>query len=144
MNVNALLEMGARIFQSSVAGQGASGLSLDAIIPALMSLMSDGKGGLDVAGLMGKMDATGMAAMAQSWLSSGGNQSISASQLMELFGDSKIGAFASALGIDPQTALSGLQDAVPKMVDGASPGGALDALGGLSGAMDMAGKLFGR
>ena len=42
-------------------------------------------------------------------------------------------------------AVGGLQDAMPQMMDQASSGGSLlDSIGGISGAIGLAGKLFGR
>jgi uncharacterized protein YidB (DUF937 family) len=60
-----------------------------------------------------------------------------------LFGGDKISAFASQLGISDEQAADSLADAVPQIVDqGSSGGNLLDAVGGLSGALDMAKKLF--
>jgi uncharacterized protein YidB (DUF937 family) len=62
-----------------------------------------------------------------------------------MFGSSKISEFASTLGLSQEEAAGGLSDAIPQMVDKASSGGSLlDSVGGLSGALGMAGKLFGK
>ncbi|NKI36231.1 DUF937 domain-containing protein [Wenzhouxiangella sp. XN79A] len=144
MNIQELLKIGAQAFQSGVADQITGSLSLDTIMDALAGLLP-GKGrNVDLASLVGRMQGGGLAAMAETWLGDGGNAGIDAGQLVELFGRDSIRSFAGKLGLDEGTALSGLQEAVPTMVDRASSGGSLESIGGLSGAIGLAGKLFGR
>ena len=149
MNVKELLRVGAEAFLSSVSKQenvntANSGLSIPAVMKAL-ALLFPGKGQqLDLGALISKMQNGGLAAIAESWLGNGSNQSIDVGQIIDLFGNDKIRGFAQQLGLDERTATTGLQDAVPQMIDKASTNGALDALGGVSGIMDLAGKLFGR
>ena len=82
--------------------------------------------------------------MVNSWLGDGSNESISAGQITEMFGSNQISEFASKLGLSQEEAAGGLSDAIPQMVDKASSGGSImDSIGGLSGALGAAGKLFG-
>jgi uncharacterized protein YidB (DUF937 family) len=91
------------------------------------------------------MQGGSMGDILQSWLGDGQNDSISGSQVSDLLGSDKIAAFASQLGLSQDEAIGGLQDAMPKMVDNASSGGSLlDSIGGISGALNMASKLFGK
>jgi len=144
MNLDQIVKIGAEAFQSSIGQQGASSLPLDHIMAALARLMPGAGDNIDLAGLIDQMKSGGLAAMAQSWLGDGGNAGIDAAGLASMFGSDKIGAFASQLGLDQDTALEGLKGAVPEMVDKASSGGTLDALGGISGLAGMAGSLFGK
>lgn len=144
MNIQELLKIGAEAFQSGVADKVTGSLSIDTIIDALAGLMPGEGNNVDIGALLGKMEGGGLAAMAQTWLGDGDNDGIDAGQLVDLFGRDSIRSFAGKLGLDEGTALSGLEQAVPKMVDKASSGGSLDAIGGLSGALGMAGKFFGR
>ena len=144
MNLQELLKIGAQAFQSGIADKITGSLSLDTIMDALAGLMPGDGNKVDLGALMERMQGGGLAAMAQTWLGDGDNDGIDAGQLVDLFGRDSIRSFAGKLGLDEGTALSGLQQAVPKMVDKASSGGSLDAIGGLSGALGMAGKLFGR
>lgn len=144
MNIQELLKIGAEAFQSGVAKEITGSLSLDTIMDALAGLMPGQGKNVDLGALVGMMQGGGLAAMAESWLGDGGNQGIDAGQLIELFGRDSIRSFAGKLGLDEGTALSGLQEAVPSMVDKASTGGVLESIGGLSGAIGLAGKLFGR
>lgn len=144
MDLNSVLRMGAEIFQKQ-AGAPAQGLPIEAIVKALMGLLGDGNGKLDLAGLVQKFSNGGLASLAQSWLSDGANTPIGAAQLMQVLGSGAIGDFARQLGIDTGSATQGLEAAIPAIVDKASSGGSLlDAAGGVEGLMGMAGKLFGR
>lgn len=147
MDMGDLLKMGASAFMNSQrSGEAGSGLDLGSLTSAFSSLTGDSEeGGLDIGSLLGRMQEGGLADMAQSWLGDGDNQAIESNQITEMFGADKISEFASRLGVSEDEAVGGLQDALPQMVDNASSGGSLlDSIGGISGALNMAGKLFGR
>jgi uncharacterized protein YidB (DUF937 family) len=144
MKLDQILKIGAQAFQSSAGQEAAKSLPLDKIMAALALLMPGKGSNVDFGALIGKMQSGGLASLAQSWLGDGGNAGIDTSQLLSMFGSDQISRFAEQLGIDQSTALEGLKGAVPQMVDKASSGGTLDAVGGVSGLMGMAGKLFGR
>lgn len=143
MDLNAVLRMGAQLFKQE-AGAPAQGLPIEAIVQALMGLLGDGSGKLDLAGLVQRFSSSGLAGLAQSWLSDGANAPIGGAQLMQVLGAGAIGDFARQLGIDVGSATQGLEAAIPAIVDKASSGGSLlEAAGGVDGLMGMAGKLFG-
>jgi uncharacterized protein YidB (DUF937 family) len=138
--------MGAETFmKSNKSGEAGSGLDIGTLGTALSGLLGGGQGGIDLGSLMSKFSSAGLGSLVNSWLGDGANQSISADQVMDMFGSSKISEFASTLGLSQEEAAGGLSDAIPQMVDKASSGGSLlDSVGGLSGALGMAGKLFGK
>lgn len=148
MDMGDLLKMGASAFiQSKLSGDNGSGLDLGSLTSALSGLTggNSDNGGLDIGAILGKMQSGGMADMAQSWLGDGQNQEMSDSNVTDMFGADKISDFASQLGLSNEEAIGGLRDAMPQMVDKASSGGSLlDSIGGIGGAINMAGKLFGR
>lgn len=148
MDMGDLLKMGASAFiQSKLSGDNGSGLDLGSLTSALSGLTggNSDNGGLDIGSILGKMQSGGMADMAQSWLGDGQNQEMSDSNVTDMFGADKISDFASQLGLSNEEAIGGLRDAMPQMVDKASSGGSLlDSIGGIGGAINMAGKLFGR
>ncbi|MEN8244876.1 MAG: YidB family protein, partial [Thermodesulfobacteriota bacterium] len=73
----------------------------------------------------------------------GSNEAISPDQISTMLGTDKISEFASKLGLSNEEAAGGLSEALPLMVDKASSGGALlDSIGGVSGAVGLASKLF--
>lgn len=120
-----------------------SSANIDAVKPALSQLLGDGDGGLDISGLISKMNGGGLASMAASWLGDGDNDAISPGQIMSMFGADKIGAFASSIGTSKDEAASGLSSMLPDLINQNSKGGSLlSAVGGVGGLMGMAKKLF--
>lgn len=148
MDMANLLKMGAATFiNSKRSGEAGSGLDISNLISAFSSLAGgDGsKGGFDLGSLVSKMDTGGFGAIAKSWLGDGNNEAISPDQITNLLGDDKVSEFASNLGLSKEEAAGGLSEALPQMVDKASSGGSLlDSIGGVSGAIGMASKLFGK
>ncbi len=148
MDMGNLLKMGATAFiKSKMSGDTGSGLDLGTLTSALSGLTggNNDNGGFDIGSILGNMQSGGMADMAQSWLGDGDNQEMEDSHVMDMFGADKISEFASKLGMSESEAVGGLRDAMPQMVDNASTGGSLlDSIGGIGGAINLAGKLFGR
>jgi uncharacterized protein YidB (DUF937 family) len=108
---------------------------------ALTSLLGgDGKGGVDLAGLVTKMSQEGgLADTLQTWLGDGSNAPINSDTVRSLLGDARVAEFASKLNVDLDAAAGSLSDLIPKMVDQASTGGELrDSAGGLGGLLDVA------
>jgi uncharacterized protein YidB (DUF937 family) len=147
MDMGDLLKMGASAFMNSNrSGDAGSGLDLGTLTSALSGLTGgSSEGGLDIGSILGKMQGGGMADMAQSWLGDGDNAPMEDSNVMDMFGADKVSEFASKLGMSESEAIGGLRDAMPEMVNNASSGGSLlDSIGGISGAINIASKLFGR
>ena len=147
MDINSLLKMGADAFANSQSsGSAGSALNSDALMSALSGLTGGtSDGGLDISSLIGGMQSSGLGDILQSWLGDGDNTAVSSQQLSGMLGNDKISAFASQLGLSEEEAVGGLQDALPQMVDKASSGGSLlDSIGGIEGAIGLAGKLFSR
>ncbi len=121
-----------------------SNLSDDTIANALTGLIGKQGDKLDIGGLVSRMmQGGGLQAIAGSWLGDGANEGINTAQLKDVFGDSKLSAFASQLGVEQDTATRGLAEVLPKIIDSNSQGGSLlDLAGGGDGLMGMAKKLF--
>jgi uncharacterized protein YidB (DUF937 family) len=137
-----LLELATRLFKDKVAG--GAGLDSAAVMQALGGLLGNGGGGgLDLGQLVGRLQGGDLAALAQSWLGDGANQSMSLQQVLQLFGDGALGDFAGRLGLERDAAGQGLAAMLPELIDGQSRGGSLlDAVGGVGGLLGAAGKLF--
>ena len=135
-----IVKMGAEMLMQKFG----SSVDIDTMKSALVGLLGDGEGGVDLAGLASKMMSSGdLGTMVTSWLGDGENKSISADSLMSLLGDNKIADFAGKVGVDTSTAASGLSDVLPTMIDKASSGGSLlDSFGDADGLLGMAKKLF--
>ena len=145
MDMGTILKLGASAFQSKLGGSGSS-MDSNLITDALGGLLGGSdKGGFDLGSMVSGLSAGGLGGMVDSWLGDGDNEAVSNDQLLAGLGEDKVNEFASKLGVDKDTALSGLSDALPNIIDKSSSGGSLlDSIGGISGALNMAGKLFGR
>ena len=145
MDINSLLKIGAETFvRSNKSGEAGSGLDIGNLGSALSGLLGSGQSGINLGSLISIFSSAGLGNLVDSWLGDGANESISADQIMGAFGSNNISEFASKLGISQEEAAGGLSDAIPQMLDKASSGGSLlDSIGGLSGALGAAGKLFG-
>ena len=109
---------------------------------ALNKLIGQGDN-MDLGGLVSGLQEKGLGDVASSWLSDGENAPVSADQLKDVLGAEKVAAAASELGTDEGSLLSGLQEALPQMVDKGSSGGSLlDSLGGVGGLAGMAKKFL--
>ena len=151
MDMNDIISLGTKAFQDKMGG--ADGADSSVVTEALSGLFSNEEGGFDLGNIISSVTSGegGIGSVVSSWLGDGDNDSVDGSQLTELLGSDKIAAFAEKLGIDTDTALSGLTDAVPNIVDKASEGGSLmssllgavtDSLGDVSGSVgDIAGNL---
>lgn len=116
------------------------------VISSLTGLLG-GTGGasqLDLGSIVSKLQGSGLADIATSWLGSGDNLPISADQISSLFDSDKLSSFASALNIDMDSVKSGLSSVIPQLVDKASPGGELLDLSNLDagGIIDKLKKIF--
>lgn len=139
-----LMKLGTQLILSKLGGNA----SESGIASALSSLLGGGKsdGGLDLGSLVSGMleKGGGLEGMVSSWLGDGDNDAVSGSQIKDILGGDKISEFAKQVGVDEDTAADSLAEAVPQMVDKGSSGGSLlDAVGGISGAINLAKKLLG-
>ena len=139
-----LMKLGTQLIMSKLGGN----TDENGIASALSGLLggSGSDGGLDLGSLVSRMTESsgGLGGLVSSWLGDGDNDAISGSQIKDLFGGDKVAEFASKLGVDEDSAADTLAEAVPQMVDKGSSGGSLlDAVGGISGAIDMAKKFLG-
>ncbi len=150
MDFGDILSMGTKMLQDKVGDNADS----NSIQDALSSLLGNEEGGFDLSNIMSALtggdsedeNGGGLADIVGSWIGSGENKSIDSGMLSNLLGSDKISEFAQKLGIDEDTAANSLADALPNIVDKATPEGEslLDQVGGLDGLMNMAGKLFGK
>jgi uncharacterized protein YidB (DUF937 family) len=114
------------------AAGGGGGNPLDAITQ-MLGAHDDG-----LNGLLKGFESAGLGAVAQSWVSKGGNLPISAEQIQAVLSNSTVAAFAQKLGVDPATAASHLSELLPQVVDHLTPNGEVPngALGALEGLLD--------
>ena len=87
-------------------------------------------GGLS--GLIDQFRRAGLGQTADSWVSTGPNQPISPRQLERVFGDEQVEAMAEQSGMGRDEFLSQLSEALPPVVDGATPNGRVPEDGTIS------------
>lgn len=144
MDMGDIIQIGAQLFQSKLDKDG-DGIDIGDITSALTGLVSGDDGNVDMGSIMSNLNAGGLVSLATSWLGDGDNAEIAPEQVKDIFGSDKISEFAGKLGLDEDSALSGLTSAIPAIMDKSSSGGSLlDSVGGISGAIGLASKLFGR
>ncbi len=136
-----IMKMAADMFAS---GSASNNLDIDKVQSALAGLLGGKGGNLDLGQIVSSMSQEGgLQSVLSSWLGDGDNAPISPDQVKSVLGSDKVAEFASSLNIDPQTALNGLSQSLPSVVDKASSGGSLlDSFGGVGGLMNTVGKLF--
>ncbi len=156
MDISSIMQVGAQQFQDKLDSDGDGQIEISDLVPALSALFSNEQGEFDLSSITSNLGAGGMMDMVQSWMGDGENQAVSGEQITEMLGADKVSAFAEQLGISPENALDGLQEAIPGIIDQASSGGLMDmassvlgqsagSAGGIMGLVSgLIGKLFGR
>ena len=86
---------------------------------ALQMLQQNG----GIEGILGKFTQAGYAEQAQSWVSPGENQPISADDLRQALGPGQLGQIAQQLGIGQGEAAGGLAAMLPQIIDQMTPQG---------------------
>lgn len=114
-------------------GQAAAGGA--SIFSALNEALSR-QGGIQ--GLVNLFHEGGLGNVIASWIGTGANLPVSADQLQQILGGERLSQIASRLGIPAQDAASRLAQALPTLVDKATPGGTLPGA-----TDDILGKTFG-
>ena len=111
------------------------------ILAAVAGLLSTkdtsigGSGGL--AGLVGAFQKKGMGDMISSWIATGPNPPITASQLTDVLGNDTMGQFAKKAGVPVGEAASLLAGPLPTVVDKLTPDGTLPDPGKLDSTLSM-------
>jgi len=78
-------------------------------------------GGLQ--GLVQQFHAKGMGDVVNSWIGTGGNHPITASQIQQVLGQERINAIASKFGMSADDASAKMAQLLPTIVDKLTPGG---------------------
>ncbi|MFD7677683.1 YidB family protein [Streptomyces sp. NPDC060187] len=79
----------------------------------------------DLTGLVNQLWQGGLGDQVKSWESQGDNQPVTAVQISEVLGTSKLDQAASQAGLTPEDAAQDLADVLPSLVDRATPNGEL-------------------
>jgi len=131
-----VLQLGVQLMSEKLGTQ----IDVDTASTALSSLLGDGQGGIELAGITGRMASSGdFGDILGSWLGDGANSPISAESVQTLLGSEQLSAFASQIGTDSGSAAAGLAELLPQLIDKSSAGGSLlEAAGGVDGLLGAA------
>jgi uncharacterized protein YidB (DUF937 family) len=109
------------------------------VIAAAASLLSSNKssigGASGLAALMGAFQGDGLGSVVDSWVGTGQNQSIGASQLAGLLGDDTISQFAQKAGLGVADAGPALAAILPSLIDKLTPKGQVPEASSLEGTL---------
>jgi uncharacterized protein YidB (DUF937 family) len=122
------------LFPGASAGRGSSGAMLAALLPVALQVLQQ-SGGLE--GLLGKMRGSGLAAEADSWVSTGQNLPIDAGALSKVLGSGTMDQIVQQAGIPNRDVAGGLADLLPHVVDQLTPSGRVE-----TGADDEVAKVL--
>jgi uncharacterized protein YidB (DUF937 family) len=107
-----------RLTRESAADGGAA--SPAAAVTGLVSAIS-AQGGID--GILDKLRAAGFGPQVDSWIGSGGNETIAPQQLGAALGDDAVGQLSASSGLSIQALLPLLAAFLPQIVDMLTPSG---------------------
>ncbi|MBM3162972.1 MAG: DUF937 domain-containing protein [Chlorobi bacterium] len=146
MDIASLIQLGASVIQGN-NDKNTTSIPLDKISSALGNLLGGSGKMPDFGNLISKMQGSGLGEIAASWLGKGENKPVSPDAVAGIVGLDRLKDFASQLGISEESAKTAVADALPEMVDKASPEGSLlddlfGNIGGMKGLGDIAGKFL--
>jgi uncharacterized protein YidB (DUF937 family) len=101
----------------------AAGGTEAAVVGVLGAVLAQNGG---VQGLMNKFSQGGLGGVFSSWVGTGENQPVSASQVQSALGSEQVQALAAKVGVDPATVSRLLAQFLPKVVDKLTPTGQVD------------------
>ncbi len=101
------------------------------MVTSILEMLGQQQGGL--AGLAASFQQKGLGDIVSSWIGTGQNLPISASQVQDVLGE-QVRAFAHKSGISTDAAGSQLADLLPGIVDKLTPGGQIPQGGDLTSA----------
>lgn len=119
---------------------GLMGGSGDSPVSAVFNLIQKYPGGLQ--GLISAFQEKGLGDVASSWVGTGSNLPISASQIASVLGDGPLAQIASQLGGNAGDAGSALAGLLPQVIDKLTPGGEIED-GAMGQGMDLLKGLLG-
>lgn len=105
-------------------GSGAGAQQQNPLLMLALQMVQQ-NGGLQ--GILSKFQQAGYGAQADSWVSTGQNQPISAEALQQVLGHGQIGQIAQQLGMSHSEAAGGLASMLPQMIDRMTPQGQVPA-----------------
>jgi uncharacterized protein YidB (DUF937 family) len=105
-------------------GQSGQPSPIAGILEQILAVKTDAQGGA-IGALVSRFQAAGLGEQAQSWVRAGDNLPVSTEQISKVFSPEQIGAWAQQAGTTPEALQGVLAQALPHVVDQATPNGQL-------------------
>jgi len=109
------------------AGSGGGGGGMGGMLAALAPMIGTALAGGGLEKLLAGFQANGMEDKVQSWVGSGDNEPLNASEVETVVSSEQIEEIAQRLGVSHEEAASVLADVIPDVVNGVTPDGNLPA-----------------
>ena len=109
---------------SLLGNRTTDGTQQNPLLQAALELLQQ-NGGLQ--GILARFQQAGYGAQADSWVSTGQNQPISADSLSQVLGHGQLGEIAQQLGLSHGDAAGGLAAMLPQLIDKLTPQGQVPA-----------------
>jgi len=94
------------------------------LLQEVMGLINNQEGGLS--GLVNKLKESGLGDQVNSWIGTGENKAVDASQLSSALGSDIVQNIASKLGISTEEAAGSLSGALPEVINKLTPNGKIE------------------
>ena len=105
----------------SILGDQGKDVNVGGLAGSVLGMIQNDSGG--VGGLVEQFAKNGMGDIAKSWVGSGNNLPVNGDQLMQVFGEQKLGAMAEQSGMNLQKFLPILVAALPMIIAKLTPDG---------------------
>ncbi|MFZ6875131.1 YidB family protein [Undibacterium sp. Di27W] len=139
-----LLDSALSMLSSTNQNDGGKAALMQAVVGMLGDKQPGGVGGLQ--SLISAFHQAGLADIVQSWVSSGQNMPVSATQIQQVLGGGQLQQLADAAGISHEGAASHLADFLPGIIDHLTPHGQVPEAGNInpSAVLQQFSSLFGK
>ena len=107
-----------------LTGQSGNSMQSGSLMDLATSMIQGQSGGLG--GLLAKFQSAGLGAQADSWVSTGPNQPVTADQMSNALGSDSLASMARKFGINPQMAGAALATLLPLVIDHLTPKGRVE------------------
>ena len=121
----ALMDMVLNLIKGAMGGQGQQGGG-DMLSNIVTQMLQNGVSG-GAGGLLQQLEQAGLGQHVQSWLGSGQNMPVEASQITSALGSSQLGELAAKFGISPDMVSQAMSQYLPAIIDKMSPHGTLQS-----------------
>lgn len=128
--------------QAAGVGAQGGGNAPAGAIGAVTEMLQSYPGG--IGGIVQQFEKAGLGGVAQSWIGSAQNQSVTGDQVQSVLGTEPVAQVASKLGVSPVEAAGHIAQFLPLILDHLSPGGQAAGSGGLGQIEGLLSRFGGR